>query len=100
MIDSQVQAELAALRTLIEQSAVTALVRENEWRRIARISSGMGILSSLVGLGFILANVEIARRSTNLVFHDQLVMMGMTFTVLSIPLILLGSALRSGSKKV
>lgn len=99
MIDPEVQSELFALRTLVEQSAANALGREKEWRRLARISSCCAILSALVGAGFIIANAAIEKTSTNLVFHDQLVMMGITLMVLNIPLMLLGSALRSGSKQ-
>ncbi|TFW52007.1 hypothetical protein CT676_42945 [Bradyrhizobium sp. MOS001] len=98
MMDTEVQAELLALRTLVEQSATNALRREREWRRVGRISSASGMLSSLVGLGFIITNIAIEKTNTNLIFHDQLIMMGITLMVLNIPLMLLGSAMRSGSK--
>lgn len=97
MMDPEVQAELLALRILVEQSAMDALRREREWRRVGRTSSASGMLSSLVGLGFIITNMVIEKTSTNLVFHDQLIMMGITLMVLNVPLMLLSSALRTGS---
>lgn len=98
MIDPEVRSELLALRSIVEQSAAHALQREKEWRRLGLISTCCGLLSALVGLAFILGSGFVERASNDPVFRDQLVMMGITLMVINIPLMLLGSALRTKLK--
>lgn len=99
MSDSNMQSELHALRSAIEQVAANDLRRETEWRRLARISSFCGILSALVGVGFMIAEGHIEKTSTNVVLLDQLVMIGAFLMLMSIPLVLLDKALRVGSRQ-
>lgn len=99
MSDSNLQSELHALTSAIEQVAANDLRRETEWRRLARISSFCGILSALAGAGFTIADRAVEKTSTNVVFHDQLIMMGIILMLMSIPLVLLDKVLRAGSKQ-
>jgi hypothetical protein len=98
MTQSEIESELRALRSDVDEMVNGAQSREKEWRRLGLISSVSGIVISLIGAGFLIANVMIGRTSTNLNFHDQLVMMGITFIILNIPLMLLGMALRKRSQ--
>lgn len=95
-MQSEVESELLELRRDIEAIANGAQLREAEWRRLGLISTVSGIVISLIGAGFLVANVMIERTNANQSFHDQLVMMGITFVILNLPLMLLGLALRKG----
>jgi hypothetical protein len=94
MTQSAIENELRALRSDVKEIVDRAQSREDEWRRLGLISMVSGILISLTGAGFLIANVVIARTNTNSGFHDQLVMMGITFLILNIPMMILGLALR------
>jgi hypothetical protein len=98
MMQSEIESELRALRTDLDEIVNGTQSQENEWRRLGRISSVCAVLAGLVGAGFLIANAMIERTSTNQNFHDQLVMMGITFFILNIPLMLLGMALRKRSQ--
>ena len=97
MMQSQIENELRALRSKVEEMVDEAKFRENDWRRLGLISSVSGILLAVVGAGFLIANVTIERTSANFNFHDELVMMGITLGLLNIPLMILGAALRKRS---
>ena len=97
-MQSEIENELRALRSDVEEMVEGAQSRENEWRRLGLISSVSGTLLALVGAGFLVANVIIERTSTNLNFHDQLVMIGITLGLSNIPLMILGMALRKRSR--
>ena len=98
MMQSEVESELLALRRDVDEIVSGAQSREIEWRRLGLISAVSGIVLSVIGACFLIANVMIERTSTNQNFHDQLVMMGITFAISNIPLMLLGMALRKRSR--
>ena len=98
MMQSEIERELRALRSDLDEIVSGAQSQETEWRRLGLISSVSGVLVALAGAGFLIANAMVQRTSTNQNFHDQLVMMGITFIMLNIPLMLLGAALRRRSR--
>jgi len=57
MMQSEVESELLALRRDIDEIANAAQLREAEWRRLGLISTVSGIVISLIGAGFLVANV-------------------------------------------
>jgi hypothetical protein len=90
---SEIETELRALRSELDAHAARAKARDIEWRRLGLIAKAISILSSLAGLGFIIANLAASRTPSNTNFHDQLVMMSIFFILLAVPLMIIGQAL-------
>lgn len=99
-MQSEIEDELLALRSAVDRMVNDAQCRENEWRRLSLISSVSGVVLSLIGAGFLIANVMIEGTAANSNFRNQLVMMGVMLVVLNVPLMLLGIALRKRSRPV
>lgn len=99
-MQSEIESELLALRSAVDRMVNDTQFRENEWRKLGLISSVFGIILSLIGASFLIANVMIERTDTSSNFHNQLVMMGVMLVVLNIPLMLLGIALRKRSQPI
>ncbi len=95
MTHAEIETELLSLRSDLAWMVTNAKSRENEWRRLSLIAMATSILASVTGAGFMIANVVIERTGSNSNFHDQLVMMGIIFICLGVPLMIVGQALRS-----
>jgi hypothetical protein len=93
MTQAEIERELLALRSEFNVLTERTQVRETEWRRLGLIAKVTGVLASITGAGFMIANVVVERTGSNSNFHDQLVMMGIVFIFLSIPLLIMGQAL-------
>jgi hypothetical protein len=100
MTHAEIETELLALRSELNEQATRAKSREIEWRRLGLIAKGSGILASLTGLGFIISNLMISKTPSNGNFHDQLVMMSIFMILLAVPLMLIGQALHKSPQLV
>jgi hypothetical protein len=100
MTQAEIETELLALRSELNEQATRAKSREVEWRRLGLIAKGSSILASLTGLGFIISNLMIAKTPSNANFHDQLVMMSIFMILLAVPLMLIGQALHKSPQLV
>jgi hypothetical protein len=97
MTKAEIENELRALRSELDGVIERGHVRETEWRRLGLIAKVVGILASIGGAGFMIANVVVEKTGSNSTLHDQLIMMGIVFIMLSIPLMIMGQALRNAS---
>ncbi|MBR0995558.1 hypothetical protein JQ580_33110 [Bradyrhizobium japonicum] len=93
MTQTEMEAELLALRSELNTQAVRTEARDIEWRRLGLIAKASSILSSLAGLGFIITNLMVSRTPASANFQDQLVMMSILFIMLAVPLMIIGQAL-------
>jgi hypothetical protein len=75
MTQAEMETELLALRSELNEQVTRAKSREIEWCRLGLIAKGSSILASLTGLGFMITNLVIPKTPTNSNLHDQLVMM-------------------------
>lgn len=98
MTQSEIEAELRALGSMLKQKVEQDQCRETEWRRLGLLAKISGVICSLTGAGFIVANLLLDTRNASANFHDQMTMMGIVFVVVSTPLILLGQALHRGGR--
>lgn len=93
MTQAEIETELLALRSELNEQVTRAKSRDIEWRRLGLIAKISSILASLTGLGFTISNLMIPKTPSNSNFHDQLVMMGIFLILLSVPLMIIGQAL-------
>ena len=68
MMQSEIERELRALRSDLDEIVSGAQSQETEWRRLGLISSVRGVLVALAGAGFLIANAN--HRGNNL-FADR-----------------------------
>jgi transcriptional regulator len=99
MTQAEIEKELQTLRSNLNVLTERAQSRETEWRRLGLIARVMSVLCSLTGAGLMIANVTVERTASNANFHDQLVMMGIVFLLLGMPLMIIGQALRTPGQK-
>ncbi|MGY4300450.1 hypothetical protein ACVWXN_008545 [Bradyrhizobium sp. i1.4.4] len=100
MTQAEIETELLALRSELNEQATRAKSREIEWRRLGLVAKGSSVLASLTGLGFIISNLMISKTPSNGNFHDQLVMMSIFMILLAVPLMLIGQALHKSPQLV
>ena len=92
MMQAEIEKELQTLRSELNDLTRRVKSRQTEWRRLGLIAKATSVLASLAGAGFLIANVVVERTGSNSNFHDQLVMMGIVFIFMGIPLMIIGQA--------
>src|SRR3954447_10107350 len=98
MTHAEIETELLALRSELNEQVARAKSREIEWRRLGLIAKGSSILASLTGLGFIITKAMTTTTPSNAVFQDQLAMMSVFFILLGVPLMIIGQALHKSPR--
>ena len=91
MTQAEIEAELQTLSSQVQKMVEQGQSRENEWRRLGLMAKVLSILSSVGGAGLMVSNVWLQIRATNPNLSDQLLMMGIVFIVLSMPLMFAGA---------